>query len=269
MGRGRLTEIPPACSVDRVPEALKASGISKRFGATRALEHLDIIVAAGEVHALVGENGSGKSTFIRILAGYHAPDPGGHLEVGGRPVRFPLRPGAPRQLGMSFVHQDLGLIPSLSVLENLRLGDLATRRGLRVDWRREVREAEETLARYELGFDPSTRVADLDPRERALLAIVRAVEDLPTAGPKASPPGLLVLDEPSVFLPRVESERFGRLMRNVAASGAGVLFVSHDLDEVLRRADRVTVLRNGRARPTVPRDQAAAGDLAELMTGRR
>jgi ribose transport system ATP-binding protein len=247
-----------------------ARGISKHFLATRALERFDVTVAAGEVHGLVGENGSGTSTFIRILAGYHAPDPGGHLEVGGQRVRLPLRPGEPRRLGLSFVHQELGLIPSLSILENLRLGDLGTRRGLRVNWKRQRRAAEEMLARHDLDLDPGVRVADLEPVERALVAIVRAADELRAGHPGRSPGGgLLVLDEPTVFLPRVENERLRALMRAVADSGAGVLFVSHDVEEVHRTADRVTVLRDGRGLGTVPRGEAAAQDIVAMMTGRR
>ena len=247
-----------------------ARGISKHFRATRALDRFDVTVAAGEVHGLVGENGSGKSTFIRILAGYHAPDPGGHLEVGGQTVRLPFRSGEPRRLGLSFVHQELGLIPSLSVLENLRLGDLATRPGLRVNWKRELRVAEAMLARYDLELDPEMRVVDLAPVERALVAIVRAADELRAGHPGRSPGGgLLVLDEPTVFLPRIQSERLRALTQAVAGSGAGVLFVSHDVEEVHRSADRITVLRDGQALATVPRGEAAADDIAAMMTGRR
>lgn len=245
------------------PPALVARGISKSFGGTRALDNVGLTVLPGEVHGLLGENGSGKSTLIRILAGYHAPDSGGELEVGGRPVGLPLRPGEPRRLGLSFVHQDLGLIPSLSVLENLRLGELAVGRGLRISWSSERRRAREAFARYGLELDPRTRVADLEPLERALLAIVRAAEEMRTSG------GLLVLDEPTAFLPRAETEQLLSLVRELAASGDSVLFVSHDLEEVESVTDRVTVLRDGRSLDTVSTREVAMQDLVELILGRR
>src|SRR5712692_1480521 len=101
------------------PAALVARHVSKRFGSVSALDYASLTVLAADVPGLAGENGSGQWTLLRILAGYHAPGPGGELEVSGRPVRLPLRPGDSRALGLSFVHQDLGLIPSLSVVENL------------------------------------------------------------------------------------------------------------------------------------------------------
>lgn len=243
--------------------ALVAREISKSFGGTHALDGVGLTVLAGEVHGLVGENGSGKSTLIKILAGYHAPDPGGELEVGGRAVALPLRPGEPRRLGLSFVHQDLGLIPSLSVLENLRLGELAAARGLRISWAELRQRARDTLAHYRVELDVRARVAELGPVERALVAIVRAAEEMPSRG------GVLVLDEPTAFLPRRETERLLALVREIVASGASVLFVSHDLDEVRTISDRVTVLRDGLSLGTRTTAEVASEELVELLVGRR
>jgi ribose transport system ATP-binding protein len=243
--------------------ALVATGISKSFGGTQALDGVGLTVLTGEVHGLVGENGSGKSTLIKILAGYHAPDPGGELEVGGRAVTLPLRPGEPRRLGLSFVHQDLGLIPSLSVLENLRLGELASARGLRISWKKLRRGARDTLARYRVELDVRARVAELGPVERALVAILRAAEEMPSRG------GVLVLDEPTAFLPRRETDRLIALVREIAASGASVLFVSHDLDEVRTISHRVTVLRDGRSLGTRATAEVAGEELVELVVGRK
>jgi ribose transport system ATP-binding protein len=238
--------------------------ISKAFGGALALDDVSIAVEAGEVHGLLGENGSGKSTLIRILAGYHAPDPGGELEVRGKRVGLPLPPGEFRELGMSFVHQDLALIPSLSVVENLRLTELSLARTLRLSWREERDKARQALARFGLAVDPRAPVDDLAPVERALLAIIRAVEGLPAAGG-----GLLVLDEPTVFLPETERRRLFHLIRQVAGAGAGVLFVSHDLNEARAVTDRITVLRDGRNVGTVSTASVAAEDLLEMIVGRR
>jgi ribose transport system ATP-binding protein len=236
--------------------------VSKSFGGVRALDDASLTLLPGEVHGLLGENGSGKSTLIRILAGYHAPDPGAELEIGGRRERLPLPPGRARELGIAFVHQDLGLIPDLSVVENLRIGELAARRDWWISWRRERARAGEALARFGVELDPRQPVAHLRPVARALLAIVRAAEEL-------DGPGVLVLDEPTVFLPEPERRRLFALARGLAEAGASVLFVSHDLEEALELGDRVTVLRDGRVVVSAATAGLERDDLAELMTGHR
>lgn len=244
--------------------------LSKSFGGAQALDDVHLTVLPGEIHGLLGENGSGKSTLIRILAGFHAPD-AGELEINGGPIKLPLYPGQFLELGISFVHQDLGLIPSLSVVENLRISDVAsTRRQWHISWARERKKAAELFSRYGLDIDPGAKVSALLPVERAMLAIVRAVEGFRTSLRKGrASGGLLVLDEPTVFLPRVGIERLFSLIREVAASGAGVLFVSHDLDEAREITDRVTVLRDGHLVGTVVSAEASTEQLVEMIIGRR
>jgi ribose transport system ATP-binding protein len=246
--------------LDPLAPALEARHISKSFGGTRALDAAGIELRRGEVHGLLGQNGSGKSTLIRILAGFHAPDPGAELMVGGRPVTLPLPPGRAPELGLRFVHQDLGLIPSLSVLENLLLDELATARWRHLSWRRERERARRSLARLGVDIDPRATVASLTPLERAQLAIVRAVE---------ATPDVLVLDEPTAFLPGSEREQLYALMRGIAAGGRSVLLVSHDLGEVSAVADRVTVLRDGSVVRTAAAASIGAAELVELVVGRR
>ena len=261
-----MSTVTESCGVSAADVlALEVGGVSKSFGGSRALNGVGLALRAGEVHGLLGENGSGKSTLIRVLAGYHAPDPGAKLAVAGRWARLPLRPGQARELGIAFVHQDLGLIPSLSVTENLRLGELAARRDWRVSWHHERLRAEAALGRFDVRLDPQLKVAELSPAERALLAIVRAAEDIRSSRVR---PGVLVLDEPTVFLPELERRRLHALARGLAAEGAGVLFVSHDLDEVFELTDRVTVLRDGRAIETLATAGLEREALAELMTGK-
>ncbi|MHB1242014.1 MAG: sugar ABC transporter ATP-binding protein [Gaiellaceae bacterium] len=249
-----------------MPPRLELRNLSKAFGGTHALRAADLAILPGEVHGLLGENGSGKSTLIKVLAGYHEPDDG-ELLIDGRPVRLPLAPGRFRELGMSFVHQDLGLVESLSVLENLRVAELvAPRSHFRISWRHERHRARETFERYGVRIDPTATVRNLKPVERALLAIVRALEEIRGIGGRH---GLLVLDEPTVFLPREGVDRLFALVREAAAAGASILFVSHDLDEVREITDRVTVLRDGAVVGTVETAATDEATFVEMIIGRR
>ncbi len=238
--------------------------LSKTFGGVLALDQVSLEVRPGEVHGLLGENGSGKSTLIKVLAGYHLPDEA-EIRVNGEECRPPL---VPADLGLSFVHQDLGLIRELTVLENLQLVHLARSRSWRINWRSERRAAREVFARYDLNLDPDVLVDQISETDRALLAIARATEGI-RAVMGAGGRGLLVLDEPTVFLPREGVERLFAIVRDVAARDASVLFVSHDLDEVREIADRVTVLRDGRNHGTVVTKEASEGELVEMIIGRR
>jgi ribose transport system ATP-binding protein len=245
---------------------LDLRNLSKSFGGTQALRDVSLHVLPGEVHGLLGENGSGKSTLIKVLAGFHEPD-SGELGIEGEPVPLPLAIGQFRELGMSFVHQDLGLVASLSVLENFRVGGLASSHSrFGISWRRERVRARETFARYGIRLDPSAPVSALKPVERALLAIVRAIEEIRSVDRGQ---GLLVLDEPTVFLPREGVERLFSLVKDVAAAGTSVLFVSHDLDEVREITDRVTVLRDGANVGTVVTTETSEQRFVELIIGRQ
>ncbi len=253
-----------------VVSALDAEHISKSFGGTRALDHAAITVLRPEIHGLAGENGSGKSTLIKILAGYHAPDPGGSLAIGSRPAKLPLGPGEARKLGLRFVHQELGLIPSLSVVENLRLEELAAARRRHISWPRERRRASDTFARFGVDLDPRATVCDLRPAERAQLATMRALAGMPVGGEgKHRPAEVLVLDETTAYLSGPEHERFLALVRAIAADGVSVLFVSHDLGEIRLISDRVTVLRDGRNVGTLATNAVQTHELVELVIGHR
>jgi ribose transport system ATP-binding protein len=243
---------------------VELTGISKRFGGARALIDVDLRIEPGEVHGLLGQNGSGKSTLLKVPSGFHDPD-AGSLTVRGEPVPLPLAPGAFRSLGFAFVHQDLALVPALSVAENLIVSRLASRG--RISWRRENAAAARLLGSYGLeGIDPRAPVARLTQMQRALVAIVRAVEELRVDGHDS---GLLVLDEPTAFLPRVGIERLFGLVRELVRGGGSVLFVTHDLDEVREVCDRVTVLRDGRLAGTAELAGTSVDDLVEMIIGHR
>jgi ribose transport system ATP-binding protein len=260
---------------DEARPFVKARQLTMEFGGQRALDAVHMDILPGEVHGLVGENGSGKSTLIKILAGFHAPL-AGTLEVAGQPIPLPLRPGQFRELGFAFVHQDLGLTPSLSVLENLIVDRVAQpRRWAVIRWRRELEHAAGLLERFDVPVDPRRLVANLKPVERALVAIVRAVHfsmdaDKDRNIAQASD-RLLVLDEPTVFLGRGEVEQLYQLIRRLVrqqAPRASVLLVSHDLDEVKQITDRTTVLRDGQVVDTVVTSKVPHEALIKMIVGR-
>jgi ribose transport system ATP-binding protein len=252
------------------PPALEIENLSKTFGGVRALDRASLTVRHGEIHGLLGQNGSGKSTLIKILAGFHEPDPGGRLRIAGQPVELPLPTGAFRHHGISFVHQHLGLIPTLTVVENLLIGELASRSLWHISWPKAVAEAQTLFARYRLDIDPQVEAAKLSPVQQALLAIVRAFEELRKGGHLARHgTGLIVLDEPTPFLPAGDVSELFRLLRELVAAGASAIFVSHDVDEVMEITDRATVLRDGRVGGTITTKSASKEEFVEMIVGRR
>ncbi|MGD9538757.1 MAG: sugar ABC transporter ATP-binding protein [Alphaproteobacteria bacterium] len=249
--------------------ALAIRNLSKSFGGARALDGVDLTVFAGEVHGLLGQNGSGKSTLIKVLSGYHEPEPGASVELYGRPLPLPVAASDLRRLGLAFVHQHLGLVPSLTVLENLRIGDFATETRWFINWRAERARARAIFERFDLALDPDATVAALPQVERALLAIVRAFEQVRESQAEHGGGGILVLDEPTPFLPKAGVERLFGLVRSIVEHGASVIFVSHDIDECLAITDRATVLRDGRVAGTLETRGSTHGDFVELIVGRR
>jgi ribose transport system ATP-binding protein len=249
--------------MSRDTDMLAIEGLTKTFGATHALSDVSLRIERGEVHALVGQNGSGKSTLIKILSGYHAPD-AGSIRARGEEVKLPIAPGESRKLGIGFMHQDLGLVESMSVLENLRVGRFRTGVGWHVRWRSEQARAREVLARFGLGLDPRKPVQELSQTERAIVGVIRALEEVG----EADGPGLLVLDEPTASLPRGEVDLLFEAVRRVTEAGSSVLFVSHSLEEVLTLSDRVTVLRDGRVAASEATKDVNERSLIELILGR-
>lgn len=235
---------------------LHVEGLSKSFARTRALSGLSLTVDPGEVHVLLGHNGSGKSTLIKILSGYHAPDPGARIWIAGHELTA-ISPGMAYRFGCRFVQQDLGLIPSLSVLDNLAIGSGFPTRFGTIRRTASRKRARQELDRVGLQIDPLRAVSELTASERTGVAVARALRADP-----GHPARLLVLDEPTATLPVDEVESLLETVRQVAADGVGVLYVTHHLSEVFRIADQVTVLRDGIVAGTGP---AAAFDHASLV----
>jgi ribose transport system ATP-binding protein len=224
--------------------ALEIRGLSKTFGVKTVLDSFDLTVQPGEIHVLLGQNGSGKSTLIKILSGYHHPDPGGLVRVGGGELHFGS-PASSRALGCRFVHQDLGLVETSSVLDNLLIGPGFPTAAGTIRRRSARKLARDALAAVGLDIDPARKVAALGSAERTGVAIARAMFARADGSGAEAKPVALILDEPTAALPVNEVERLLASLRATAATGVGILYVTHHLDEVSGFADRVSVLRNG------------------------
>jgi ribose transport system ATP-binding protein len=243
---------------------LEVSGISKTFGPARVLLDADLVVQSGHLHALVGQNGSGKSTLVKILTGYHQPDPGGEIRVDGTALRLPVRWAEARTAGISVVHQDLGLLDHLTVAENIGVGGFERTKVMRrIDVRKERQVAAEALAALNLKIDPSVHVGRLSAAHRAGVAIARAIRN------QVPGSGLIILDESTRMLGRHELRDFHAMLRRIMDTGTAVLMVSHNLDEVLSVADRVSVLRDGRVvGGGLPAAELTEKNVARLMLGK-
>ncbi|MER6135522.1 sugar ABC transporter ATP-binding protein [Streptomyces sp. NPDC001815] len=240
---------------------LRVAGLSKRFGGTQALENVDLEVTPGEIHALIGPNGSGKSTLIKILAGYHHAEPGATAELDGEP--FDLgHVTASRHDRLRFVHQELGLVGELSAIDNLALSHGFARTAFgNIRWPEMEKRTSAFVDRFGLGIDVRRPLATATPVQRTVVAIAAALQGW--EGRR----GVLVLDEPTAVLPPGEVARLFDIVREVRDAGAGVLYVSHRMDEIFALADRVTVIRGGRRIATRPVAELTPRTLAELMAG--
>ncbi len=235
---------------------LELSGVRKSYGAVKALSGVDLSVDAGEVHALLGANGAGKSTLMKTIAGAVVPDEG-RLTLNGEEVPFGS-PELARRRGIGIVYQELSLIPSMTIGENVLLGRWPTTRGGTVEWRRLYRNAQVHLDRLGLDLDPRDGLNGLGMAERQLVEIAKAL---------SSDVRILLLDEPTSALSDREVGRLFEVIRGLAASGVGIVYVSHRLAEVLEIADRITVFRDGRRVETLDAAGADEGLLARLMVG--
>ncbi|MGN6244239.1 MAG: ABC transporter ATP-binding protein [Motilibacteraceae bacterium] len=242
-------------AVASAPPAVALTGITKRFPGVVANRDITLSVRRGTVHAIVGENGAGKSTLMKILYGMQQPDEG-TIEVDGTAVRF-SSPADAIRAGIGMVHQHFKLADNFTVLENVVLGD-EPRAGLRLDLgaaRRRIREISE---RYGLDVDPDPLVEDLGVGQRQRVEILKVLY----RGART-----LILDEPTAVLVPQEVDELFEALRELKAEGLTVVFISHKLDEVLKVADDITVIRRGTTVASVDPKQVTARQLAELMVG--
>ncbi len=231
-------------------------GIGKKFPGVVALDRVDFTVRSGEIHALLGENGAGKSTLIKVLTGVYAPD-NGEIALAGLCIR-PQSPKAAEMAGVSTVYQEVNLIRSLSVAENLTLGRQPGRLGF-LNWKEIRRHAREMLARLEIDIDVDAELGSLSVALQQMVAIARAL-DL-----KAK---LLVLDEPTASLDEKEVAELFAVMRRLRGESMGIVFVTHFLDQVYAVTDRITVLRNGTLVGEFPTAELPRLALVSKMLGR-
>ncbi|MDQ0391972.1 sugar ABC transporter ATP-binding protein [Labrys monachus] len=237
--------------------AIEARAITKAFLGTCALDGVDFAVAPGEIHGLVGKNGAGKSTFMKILSGAQPPD-SGQIVVGGQAFRA-LNPADGRAAGIAVVYQNAELHLDLSVAANIFLGaEPRTRLGL-LDDRAMARKASALLARLGLSLPVGTRLGDLDIAHRQQVAIAKAVREEAR---------VLLLDEPTAALNKSQADFLFRLIRSLARQGMAIVYVSHHLDEVLAISDRITILRNGRKVAVVEGKTSDKDGLIAMIVGR-
>jgi ribose transport system ATP-binding protein len=240
---------------------LRVHALSKTFPGLRALDDVSLTVSNGEIVALLGQNGSGKSTLVKVLAGVYEPDPGASIDAYNE-HGDQLTASETRE-ALHFIHQDLGLIPTLSTVENLDLGRPLHGRGfVPIRQADEVARAQAIIRPFGISIDVTAPIARLAPAERAVVAIARALDGW------ARPDNVLVLDEPTAALHASESGVLLAAVRQVAANGAGVIYISHRLDEVMALADRVVVLRGGRVVADEPTKGLAIDRLVRLVAGR-
>jgi len=214
---------------------LSLSGISKSYAGTHALDDVSFDLFAGEVHCLVGENGAGKSTLIKILSGAETPDEGEIVLFDRRYSSF--TPSESLKHGISTIYQDVDLVTSLTVADNIFLGDeTRTRLGF-VDVKRQVKAAQALMERLSIDIEPGSLVQELSPAKRQTLQIVKALH---------RDAKILIMDEPTASLGKEESVALMRLIGALVARGMGIIYISHHLDEVFEVGSRITVLKDGR-----------------------
>jgi len=250
------TGIAETATTIPVPRA-ELRGISKRFGATQALDDVSLTLLPGEIHALVGENGAGKSTLVKILAGIHQPD-SGTIALDGEPSQI-AGPARARALGIAVVHQEPRLFPDLTVAENVFIGHAPTGPLGTIDWGATHRSAQQLFRQLDVQFDVGAHVRGLSMADQQLIEIAKSL---------SVEARVLILDEPTASLSAHEVERLFTIVRRLRDRGVAVLFVSHRLDEVFDLCDRATVFRDGRHVVTTSTKDLTTADIVRYMVGR-
>jgi ribose transport system ATP-binding protein len=253
----RMVELGSRTGAPTGQIVLSAEHVSKSFAGVRALNNVDFDLRYGEVHALMGENGAGKSTLMKILAGVHTSYEG-TIQVDGRAIAFAGVRDA-EEAGVAIIHQELNLVPELSMADNIFLGREPLIGGLLINRSRMAKAAERLLHRLGVWIAPESRIADLRVGEQQLVEIAKAL---------SLDARILIMDEPTSALSASECETLFKIIRQLASEGVAIIYTSHRIEEVLDLADRVTVLRDGRRVVTAPIGDLSRGAIISAMVGR-
>ncbi|MEP9362146.1 sugar ABC transporter ATP-binding protein [Nocardioides sp. CN2-186] len=247
-----MTGIAAEAHADQVA-ALRLVGVSKFYGSQAAVSNVDFEVLPGEVHALVGENGAGKSTMCKLIAGVTSPDEG-HLELAGKPT--PLKsPAEGLKAGISMVYQETSLVPAMTVAQNLTLGSERSLNRIR----KVNLVAQRVLHSHNFHINPGAMVSSLSAAQRQLVEIARAVH---------RDAKVIIFDEPTTSLTPEEKQQLFMTIAELKKRGLGIIYVSHALEECLELSDRITVLRDGERIETRPSDEFTRESLIQAMVGR-
>ena len=237
--------------------ALKAEKIVKKFPGVVALDHVTFDLKESEIHGLVGQNGAGKSTFVKILNGIYHPD-GGRIFLNGKEVMI-KNPIEARKFGITLVHQEVTLVPYLTVAENILLGKMPLKNKILVDWDALFEYAEKTLEELGADIDPKTKVKELSVGEQKLVQVARAL---------AERAQILCFDEPTTALTPMEKESLFQIIKNLKNSGKSVIYITHYIDEIFEICDRVTILRDGKKIATENVSEVKPEEVVKMMLGR-
>jgi ribose transport system ATP-binding protein len=254
-----------------VADALRIERLSKTFAGQKALDDVSFSVPRGKITALLGMNGSGKSTLIKVLAGVYQPDPGAGLLVGEEDVSLPLTPETAHRRGLRFLHQDVGLVDSLSIADNFAFVDRFRAPGVLgpINHRKQYEHVAATLAKFGVSKHPSTLVGELNPTLRTMIGLARAFQDEEEAGLKAFARNVVVLDEPTASLPASEVDTILTSLEELKANGGTVIYVSHRTEEVKRIADQLVILRDGKLVADEPTADLSVDDIVTRVVGKR
>ncbi|MEG2575000.1 MAG: sugar ABC transporter ATP-binding protein [Christensenella sp.] len=238
---------------------LQMKGITKQFPGVLALDNVDLEVEAGEVLAVIGENGAGKSTMMKVLSGALGNEKG-DIFLDGKKVPPEKNPKERLDMGIAIIYQELNYLDEMTIAENLFMGDLPVKGPLgMVDYKTLKKQAKELLEKFDLPYDPFTRVGNLTVAEKQMIEILRSV---------SKNVKVLVMDEPTSALSETEIERLYAFIKDLASKGVAILYISHKLDEVFVVADKVQVMRDGKRVGYLNTKETTEEELVELMVGR-
>ena len=243
---------------DSATVVLNTAGIEKSFGATKALRGIDFTLYRGEVHALLGENGAGKSTFVKVLSGAHSPD-AGSITIGGR-THTRLTPSMANASGVSAIYQQSALFPSLSVVENVFAGHMIRHKSGTLNWKKMEEETRHIFRQLNVDLPIRSQLMALDKATMQLVGIAKAL---------SREADIILMDEPTAALSSSEVERLFNIIERLRGTGKAIIYISHYVDEVLRIADRITVFREGQIAGAALRGDADHSWIIEKMIGQK